>query len=974
LAVCIGFATLTSSASELNDYNIPGRAILFDGTLSGIRSAYQIFDNGLNDGNCAECPTNRELKFFHALSKTAMLLVRNDGNSIDSVFELAQKFGINISGQYWAPYFRPSTLDFNEVRNQHNVYQIPDDAPNINDFRNILDSSFIPEIEEIISDLNSISDSSSDRFRIYLLADELGIFYPSDYEFEEPLQPVEVDYGEVLLLKGLLTDLKAQLEMKNAYDIYIEPNDRLLEKDYGGSLRINEDILLPHPEILNVLPTVHDSNNGSAILAQSAGDFISAINYYINMIEYIRSEEDWQGDDFLYIDPNDNYDVNQIENRLTTLRDSRINDTVATFPLETTKTYDVYDANSRYIGQLTLVYDITGINGDSGSLIFMDGNLAPSPWDIDWCGIVETNQIEADLEYYSEGQWGQGYFEGTLSQDGNTITNGTFEYWGSNSGTLNNLSGQIVSIEVEDANIDLNPIFGSTARYPNPVNPRDLLPEFDQWNAALPGTVGHGLGNDPTLGGVLPQMTQYDWQKEFALQPGGLIYLDYISSTKITVDGGISDWDANQIVFNDISGDTEEDSNEVSGVDIKNLYMAFDQRNLYGAIETYDEIGSGVRWYRIFLSYSADNAFDLHSFEIEINVNNGIAYGDLYYMDTDDYGWSYWQYITDFTAASGPNSIEFKIPFDDIPDYLPGRYITVSAENQDSDEYSDYDQTHLKIGEVGTISGTVVYNGFQGDPIFVQAYTDPQDPEGSAVATTMITELGPYTLEGIGFGWQGYIRAFTPLFGFDNPFESGAFQVQTSTPVWMMLSDLDDVDITMNYPIELKKDVSKAGEIDTETREVDWYYFDAVAGGTYTIDLTRGTAQYACIALYDKDAEDELKFDCGQTPQINWLCEASGRYYVEVAIDYDYYLAAGGTYQIQMTSDITCPQADIANAQWVGVKDCKVNFYDLAAFVSRWLNSCSEPFWCEQADFNHTGSVNFSDFATLANEWLQEGI
>ena len=981
VAVCIGFVTLNSFARTglPSDYIIPGRAMLFDGSLSGVRDAYQTFDNGINDIYCTGCQTDRELRFFHALSKTAMLLVRDDGNSVNSIFELMQKFGVTVSGQHWAPYFEPDMLDFNAVTNQHNNYQIPDNAPNINDFRNILDSSFIPEIDSIISDLNSISDSPSDRFRIYLSADELRILYPSDYDFEEPLEPVEVDYGEVLLLKGVLTNLKAQLEMKNAYDIYTEPNDRLFEKNYGGSLRINEDVLLSHPQILKVLPTIHDSNNGAAILAQASQDLISSINYYLATIEYIRSEEDWQGDDFLYIDPNDNYAVNEIENRLVTLRDSLVNDTAATFPAETTKTYNVYDANSRYIGQLTLVYDITSVDGASGSLIFTDGNLAPSPWGIDWCGIVETNQVEADLAYNSQGQWRQGYFEGDLSDDGNTITNGTFEYWGFSYGTLNNLSGQIVSIEVKDANIDFNPIFGSTGRYPNPVNPRDLLPVFDQWNSPLPGTVGHGLGNDPTLGGILPQMTQYDWQKEFNLQPGGLVYLDYVNSHKITIDGNLSDWDANQLIFHDISGDTDEDSNEVNGVDIKNFYMAYDRQNLYGAIETYDGIGNDV--YNLYLNYlpSPGSEDSLHSINIIISRYGESIYGDLYYMETDKSGRPSWQYISSFTVAVGETAVEFKIPFDDIPDSLPGRYIIVDSDGRSSDwsvSNGEENWTHLKIGEVGTISGTVAYNGFAGAPIFVQAYTDPEDPEGSAIATVMITQPGTYTLEGIGLGWQGYIRAFTPIFGFENLFEMNALQVQTATPVWMMFDDLDNMDITLNYPIELKKDISRNGEIDSDTREVDWYYFDTVAGGTYTIDLTRGTAEYARVALYDRNAGNELiRPKYWQPQQIGWTCPASGRYYVEVAEDYDdYYQPAGGTYQIQMTSDITCPQADIANAQWVGVKDCKVNFYDLAAFVSRWLNICSEPFWCEQADFNHTGSVNFSDFATLADEWMQEGI
>ena len=565
-------------------------------------------------------------------------------------------------------------------------------------------------------------------------------------------------------------------------------------------------------------------------------------------------------------------------------------------------------------------------------------------------------------------------FTSTLSQDGNTITNGTFEYWGSRSGTLNNLSGQTVNVEIQDVNIDLNPIFGGSGRYPNPVNPRDLLPVFDQWNAALPGTVGHGLGNDPTLGGILPQMTQYDWQKAYGLQPSGLIYLDYISSSQVTIDGNISDWDANQLVFNDISGDTEEDSNEVNGVDIKNLYMAYDRENLYGAIEFYDDINNtGRYYYTLFLSYSPYESGDWHSLRISINVSGGNIYSYLYYMSAQ-YGWPGWHYISSITTALGQKSVEFKVPFDDIPDYLPGRFVTIKSEGWDAGwrvSDGEKDSTHLKIGEVGNISGTIAYNGFKGDPIFVQAYTDAGDADDSAVATIMITEPGPYTLEGIGFGWEGYVRAFTPLFGFDNPFESGAFQVQTSTPVWMMLGGLEDVDITLNYPIELKKDVLRNGEIDSETREVDWYYFDAVQGGTYIINLIRGTAGYACITLYDRDAESELvELDYGQTQQINWLCPVSGRYYVKVTNGY--YQPAGGTYLIQMTSNITCPQADIACAQWVGVKDCKVNFYDLDVFVSQWLNSCWEPFWCEQADFNQSGSVNFSDFAILANEWMMD--
>ena len=41
-------------AGEPDDYLIPGREKLFDGTLSGVQQAYQIFTNGINDPACSD--------------------------------------------------------------------------------------------------------------------------------------------------------------------------------------------------------------------------------------------------------------------------------------------------------------------------------------------------------------------------------------------------------------------------------------------------------------------------------------------------------------------------------------------------------------------------------------------------------------------------------------------------------------------------------------------------------------------------------------------------------------------------------------------------------------------------------------------------------------------------------------------------------------------------------------------------------
>jgi subtilisin family serine protease len=41
----------------------------------------------------------------------------------------------------------------------------------------------------------------------------------------------------------------------------------------------------------------------------------------------------------------------------------------------------------------------------------------------------------------------------------------------------------------------------------------------------------------------------------------------------------------------------------------------------------------------------------------------------------------------------------------------------------------------------------------------------------------------------------------------------------------------------------------------------------------------------------------------------------------------------------------------------------------LAIFAGNWLQACSSPSWCEEMDSDHSGSVDFVDFATLAQNW-----
>jgi len=500
-------------------YKSVGRDLMLDGRLSKLRLAYQTFDTGIKDPGCPDCSEDRELKFLHALTGTAMLFIDNKDILVqDSFLELADQFGVTLTGNSFDPCaVDPIIIDV--TLDDANNYTIPSGAPPPEEVPGLI-SAMIPQIDAIIAELDSIKEPPT--FTV--------IFTPSETGMQGNL---EVDYGEVLILKGLLMALKAQMQMKLAYNIDINVDEVLLNKllyedgintdnpdeaalfapfgiDDVNNIHINDDILDPYPDLLEVLPT-----DGAAILLQARIDMIATIKHWLDTLYYISHEPDPQGDDFLYIDPNDKASFQLVDDLLTILHDSLTGGAAGTYMWETTKKYDIYDSGANLIGELVLVYDFTGLDGDTGSLTFTDPSIAPTPWEVEWLGkeyIGQTIIIEVDVEYYS-GQWRQGFLRGNLSPDENTIVNATFEYWGADYGKLTGLWGTRTSTVVTNKDVNPNPIFGSSP----PVSPRDMLPVFDDFNEPVYGTFGHGLGDDPTLGGIFPDMTQDDWALLFDL-------------------------------------------------------------------------------------------------------------------------------------------------------------------------------------------------------------------------------------------------------------------------------------------------------------------------------------------------------------------------------------------------------------------------------------------------------------------------
>ena len=486
-------------------YEVAGRNYLFNGTLSGIQQANQIFEDGLNDTSCINCPTDRELLFFHALSRICMWAVRDDGIPVDSALELIQEAGAEVLGD------RVRDIFIIEPELEENRYGQPILTPDLEELimglLNHLGGDGIDEVQSVIDELEMIYDSPEDRFRVFITPTEIsGFLSPGDTPFT---YSVEVDYSEVLMLKGLLYMAKAMLTAQTAYDIYpdIQPDDYVMEKLYENNFSVRNDLLLPNPDFLKTLPTANDPNDGAGILAQCRIDLISALQYYLDTLVYLQNEDvpagtDPQDDELFSLDPEDENTSELINDQIRILMASIENDSVASLE-KSTRQYYIRRSDARSLGMLELNYGILGKTQDSYLKVQIDSETQVTFAKNDFS--IHSGQLEIQLT--DDRNRNYGYFTCSINDDNLvSITDGYFTCWGNVNATIANINGFLYQETQHTQDIDLNPVFGGTGRYPDPISPREILCEFDEWNIPIVGTLP-----DNTLGGILPDASEQDW-------------------------------------------------------------------------------------------------------------------------------------------------------------------------------------------------------------------------------------------------------------------------------------------------------------------------------------------------------------------------------------------------------------------------------------------------------------------------------
>jgi hypothetical protein len=401
--------TPTALALTADDYVIAGRQCLFERTINGLAQARDIFEAGISDGDCPDCGGDRDVMLLDAIAKTALLLIdHNDVLSLDGFFRLAGDFGVPLAE---IAFYEPPAGQVHQGREQRLV-AAEVDAQTI---RQTLRDSVLPALGEAVATLDAIEDWP-DPFVMYLAPSETGL-----------ANDLEVDYGDVLALKSLLLAYKARLTGQLA-----------LQRDgAAGELVVDCNAIVlcdpadaPRPAsapdcIRPEGPVPGMPDDGVAILNRARQDWRRAVTCHLEAVDCIAGENhppgaDPQEDEFVYIDPDTEFRLDELRQTLMGLEDSFLSDTPGG---ERPLIYGVYDPDAVRLGRLTLISSHLHFEGRAGRLILADG----SALEVEWFGLLDEDRVGVSL--FAPGGERHGWLEGTVEGGRKVISDGTLDLW-----------------------------------------------------------------------------------------------------------------------------------------------------------------------------------------------------------------------------------------------------------------------------------------------------------------------------------------------------------------------------------------------------------------------------------------------------------------------------------------------------------------------------------------------------------------
>ncbi|MHB8090106.1 MAG: dockerin type I repeat-containing protein [Syntrophales bacterium] len=562
-----------------NDAIQTGKTQLFSRSVSGALLAYQTFQTAAAGADYSAATPAQKIKIHAYLAFTRMvdILLREDGGSTDTLAELLAKYGATRTGDAFdSVKFTPPPL------NDDGKVILPATAPaSAEALRAFFAGPFFTAVNASIHDLDeAISLSPTDGSE----GDDREIIAKALINSEDTTQPdVEMDAGDYYLFRAFLKFLKGYALMCAGNNATLDIREVVAMVNMGPGQEMFKKILDRYPDFLKISDA---SKMNEARLA-----LIDAITDYETASAKIRGDISTQAgaEELISLDITELAKENFLREQMALAKNSLQNNTAVAlggaeewwnFSILTPelKTFSVALEDSFSSGSYS-AYGNTGCDTKFGCNARLEYAL------------VNGNNVTLRFNYYYP-YYGWSEFHGTLNAAKTQITNGTYNGYNPYSGTgsySGTFSAMRTYFEANTERFNLFPLFGDGAAT-QPKALRDLLPKFNEFGYPLPGTMGHGLSDDPTLGGILPDFaTQDRWLKEFEgnlFTPTGPLTIPQVDEGAIAIDGATDDWTDAGIttpVLTDVTG--ERGQYMAANGDLQKVFLAIDSQYLYIRME-----------------------------------------------------------------------------------------------------------------------------------------------------------------------------------------------------------------------------------------------------------------------------------------------------------------------------------------------------------------------------------------------------
>ncbi len=496
LGFVIWALTATAHANPASDALVAqGRALLFNNgnlTSSGIVASKPKF----KDAVVAD-PTDQTANFFYALTRMLSFGLEQGGSGdLETLRDLYAAFGITLADDdsiYELPFSDPPMLN--------GRYDPPQTIPAGEPIRTFLEGPFVDLLDGAIANLDVIDPAIT----LTLTADETGG------------DPVEVDYGDVLLFKSLLYTLKASVLIASAYDIAIDTRDVIVLAN-ANVLQIQRDLLDKYQDFLKL------QSNGATVLSDAGQALLAGIDMYRNAFNFITNEQDYQGDDLFFFGSDvDVHEAAFVLSQATELQNSLNENRSAAFDI-IKEAWVLADADGNRL-RLDLKKDANGdfISGEALG-IGVTGDIS-SIWSSGCSFLLCSGWIDefavdgSQVTIQAVNSNCSATLTGTLT-GGNEIIDGS--YTNCDGTPRGSFSGTLVANASETLALDANHLFSNTDPQ-NPKAPLDIravLPEFDPYNETVAGTFPPVDDSSSVLNGLFPDYpTNSDLTDKLNLNP-----------------------------------------------------------------------------------------------------------------------------------------------------------------------------------------------------------------------------------------------------------------------------------------------------------------------------------------------------------------------------------------------------------------------------------------------------------------------